>query len=113
MMHLSDFVQEQALLSAGFKGYEPSVHFNRCRGGGYWVYCARYNRQNIVIIEAISPPKGDGYGRTEWFFRTFDSGFDKPREIDSVRKLAIRKNRIAGRDLNRHIHFFMYQTDRS
>lgn len=92
------YVSESAIKLAGFNYWESDLTFN----GLAKVYLGNVENRHIVVIEDIR--RDQRRRRTDWYLGFFDlsDGINRPT-MEEIEKLVIRKNRIAGKDLNQKI----------
>lgn len=100
------YVSEETIGLAGFNWWEPGLIFNK---GNYFytVYSSYVPELNLNVVVIEGRRLNSKYRRIKFYFGTFEGLPSEERsdkaatdEFDEkVRKIAARKNRVAGQDL--------------
>ncbi len=100
------YVSETTVTRAGFNYWEPSLIFN-IEDYICTAYISHLDERNIVVIEV---EKFHGRRRREWYLGVFEgrdvcerSGDEVDEYHQQVRRIVARRNRVAGRILERKI----------
>ena len=95
------YTDETTTILGGFNYWETSLLITTFNGLARVRMGNIYNR-HIVVIEDIRRDKNRR--RTDWYFGVFDLPEDvNCPHMDEITKLVVRKNRVAGKDLNMRI----------
>jgi len=117
-MGLEKYLNERTMLLGQFNYWERSLSFMKGERR-LQVYHSKIKDTNIVIIEDERVGK-DNKRRTDWYFGTFNGRHsgecENPEQLEQffeqLRKIATKRNRIAGKNIDKAVVEAVRQTGR-